>query len=151
MAFKTDGGGIAVKANIKVSSSASASSWNTRLSQIKYQLGEIFICTYSLPDQGYIGQILGKRSTGVTILANSKFLNKAKVLKTLYPSLNIKLAPDTHAKIVLVSPDTVWLSSANFGKSGWFENTVGIKNTDVYNFYENEIKRFMSGSKIEEL
>jgi phosphatidylserine/phosphatidylglycerophosphate/cardiolipin synthase-like enzyme len=151
MTFKTDGGGLAVKANIKVSSAASASTWNTRLSHIGHNHCDIFICTYSLPDLKYLGLIFDKRSEGITILVNSKFIDKAKTLKALYPDLKILLAPDTHAKIVLVSPETVWLSSANFGQSRWFENTVGIKNKDVYNFYENEIKKFMRSSEIEEL
>jgi phosphatidylserine/phosphatidylglycerophosphate/cardiolipin synthase-like enzyme len=149
--FKTDGGGLAIKADIKVSSAASASTWNTRLSQIQHSCNEIFICTYSLPNLEYLERILDKRSARITILANSKFVDKAYELKKSYPDLKIKLAPDTHAKIVLIYPNTVWLSSANFGRSGWFENTVGIKNKDVYNFYENEIKRFISGSKIEEI
>ena len=153
MSFNTDNGGLAVKVTekIKVSSSESASTWNTRLSQIAYQSGEIFICTYSLPDLNYITRILDKRSTGITVLANSKFVDKAKELKKLYPNLNIKLAPDTHAKIVLVPPNTVWLSSANFGQSRWFENTIGIKNEKVYEFYINEIKRFINGSETVEL
>lgn len=151
MTLKTDGGGLAVSANIKVSSTSSASTWNTRLSQIKRVKGEIFICTYSLPDLKYIKQILDKRSTGITILANSKFLEKAIELKFAYPDLKIKLANNTHAKIVLISPETVWLSSANFCHSGWFENTVGIKNKDVYEFYEKEIQYFLSKNKTLEL
>lgn len=143
MSFKTDNGGLAVKANIKVSFSVSASSWNTRLSQIKKQEGEIFICTYSLPDINYVRQIFEKRTSNISLLVNSKFTEQAKLIKKEFPEINIMLAENTHAKIVLISPDTVWLSSANFGKSSWFENTVGIKNEHVYKFYQDEIKSFI--------
>ena len=149
MPFKTDNGGLALRANIKVS--AAASSWSTRLSQIMSRDGEIIICTYSLPNMDYIDKIFDKRSKEITILANSTFYSRALELKQKYPALNIILAANTHAKMVLISPGTVWLSSANLGKSGWFENTVGIKSKEVYEFYHSEIMSFIEKHKIIEL
>ena len=51
--------------------------------------------------------------------------------------------------MVLIHPNTIWLSSANFGKSGWFENTIGIKNKEVYDFYKKQIDSFIEKNRIE--
>lgn len=144
MPFKTDAGGVAVRLNdAKLYVSASASTWNTRLSQIGNISGKVIICTYSLPDIDYIQKILDKRSENVTIIAHEKFRKKAMQLKAIYPSLKIYLKSDVHAKIVLVEPQTVWLSSANFGSSGWFEQTIGIHSRTAYDFYLNALSKYL--------
>lgn len=144
MPFKTDCGGLAVKLNdCKLSVSENASTWNTRLSQIGKTDGKVIICTYSLPDLKYIQKILDKRSRNVTIIAHEKFEKKAMLLKRMYPFLHIHLRPDVHAKIVLVEPRSVWLSSANFGSSGWFEQTIGIHDKTAYSFYLNALSKYL--------
>lgn len=87
----------------------------------------------------FITKILERRSNDVTILANEKFRFRAEQIKRRFPSVQIVLKPDTHAKMVLIEPDTVWLSSENFGRSGWFEQAIGIHNADVYDFYYSKV------------
>lgn len=138
--FKTDGGGLATKANIKVS--LGASTWNTRLSQI-VRMGPIYICTYSLPNQEYLDKIFSKRSHDITILAHKNFYEKALALKRRYPDLRIFTADEVHAKMVLIGPEKTWLSSANFGSSGWLEHTAGIESKEVYDYYLRRLLHFI--------
>lgn len=148
MGFKTDNGGLAVSImDAKVLTSETASTWNTRLSQIGTQNlkdKKVIICTYSLPDLEYCKQIFDKRSDNVILIVNEKFSDKAKELENLYPELEIHIKDDIHAKMVLVEPKTVWLSSANFGKSDWFEQTIGIHSEEVYNFYLEQINKYLN-------
>ena len=91
------------------------------MNQFEKTKGVATIVTYSLPSLNEIEEILDKRTIGVTIIANSKFEKKAMRIQDHYPDLKIILRPDVHAKMLLVAPEIVWLSSANFGNSGWFE------------------------------
>ena len=140
MSFKTDSGGLAVRADIKAATQTST--WNTRLTQLLRGKADITICTFSLPKgSDYLTKLFSKRSIGVTIIVNSKFESEARLLKTLYPDLRIFLSPHTHAKMALAAPDKVWLSSENLVHSHNFENTVGIHSRAVYDFYIAELKR----------
>ena len=140
MSFKTDHGGLAVKADIKVATQTST--WNTRLSQLLHGKAEITICTFSLPRSSvFLKKLFDKRSKNVTIIANSKFEAEAKSLKLSYPNLRIILSPKVHAKLALAAPDKVWLSSENLVHSRSFENTVGIHNRAVYDFYIAELTK----------
>lgn len=138
MSFKTDSGGLAVKADIKAATQTST--WNTRLTQLLRGKADITICTFSLPKgSDYLMKLFDKRSIGVTIIANSKFETEARMLKKMYPGLRIILSPHTHAKMALATPDKVWLSSENLVHSHNFENTVGIHSRAVYDFYMAEL------------
>lgn len=140
MSFRTDQGGLATRAEIKVSTQAST--WNTRLTQLLRTKTEITICTFSLPKRpDSLIKLFDKRSKGVTIIANNKFEAEAKVLKTRFPELRIILSPRIHAKMALAAPDKVWLSSENLAHSQNFENTVGIHSRAVYDFYMAELRK----------
>ena len=76
---------------------------------------------------------------------NSKFEKDATMLRLRYPSLRVILRRDVHAKMVLADPCTVWLSSANFGASGWFESTIGIHSKAAYDFYLEQLSRYLKG------
>ena len=92
----------------------------------------------------YLKKILGKRPNDMTLIANDKFQSKAKELQELYPGITIYLRSDVHAKMVLIEPETVWLSSANFGDSTWFEHTIGIHDKRGYDFYRKELSRYLN-------
>lgn len=135
MSFKTDNGGVAIKlSDVKLMSSVST--WATRLSQIGKTKGEIIICTYSLPNIEYVKNIFNKRSD-ITIIAHKKFTEKANLLKNFYPKLRIFLKNNVHAKLALIEPKTVWLTSANFGHSNWVEHAIGFHDENVYKFYKD--------------
>ena len=149
MSFNTDAGGTAINAKIKVF--GSATTWNTRLSQIARVKGEVIICTYSFMDLDYIKQILDKRFKMVTIIANSKFQNEAQKLKNTYPTLRMLLSTKMHSKMVLIHPETVWITSANFWKSTNFESTVGIKSKEAYSVCMNQFLKFCKENLITEI
>ncbi|MDQ0086449.1 hypothetical protein J2W35_006831 [Variovorax boronicumulans] len=108
------------------------SSWNTRLSQIARVIGPILIMTGTLPDPDYISQTLGKRPRDIFIIANAAAQREAKLLKLRFPDIRIALHRDNNAKVVLVAPDTVWVSSADFGKTTQIESAVGLHSSIVF-------------------
>ena len=142
MSFRTDAGGFALKLN-DVKLMAAESSWATRMSQIGKCPGGIIICTYSLPDVEYIMKILDKHPDNVVLVLHEKFRRSADLLKARYRGLHVYLRPDVHAKLVLIEPETVWLSSANFGRSGWFEQTIGIHDRRAFEFYFDQIESYL--------
>lgn len=149
MGFKTDCGGLALKIpDAKITTSQTASTWNTRLSQIGHVPGRIIICTYSLPNIEYLRRIFDKRSDNILIIAHEKFQAKAAELKREYPGLQIVLKPDVHAKFVLIEPETVWLSSANFGSSGWFEQTIGLHSEAAYRFMLDQVEQYVGKEEL---
>lgn len=142
MAFKTDCGGVVMTADVKLSKAATT--WNTRLSQIHRMEGEVYICTFSLCNFEYISKILSKRSDRVTIICNSRYEENAKVLKGLFPETRFFVNPYAHAKLVLIDPQTVWLSSENLGrKKNTFDATIGIQSEEAYQHYLAQIKKLL--------
>lgn len=137
MSFKTDDGGVAL--SLKDCKLMATTSWDASLSQAT---GRVVIVTYSLPDLRYIAGILNKRSD-VHLVMNSKFKDRAMRLKRRYPELRITMRNDLHAKMVLAEPDMVWLSSANFGRSRWFEHTIGIHDRQAYEFYKGQLEDYL--------
>lgn len=130
--FRTDNGGFACKANIKVSAGG-ASLWGTKLSQIK-ESDKILICTYSLPHIEYAEKIFMKNNGNAEIVCHEKFKGKADALMAKFPNLKIRLRNDVHAKFVVIN-DTVWCGSENFGKSTWIESCIGIKSKEVAEYF----------------
>lgn len=112
--------------------SIGASTWATRLSQISKATGEILILTRGLPDIYYITKILDKRPRDIWIVAHADATAGAKTLKAARPWLRIAVHRDIGPKAVLVAPDTVWVSSSDFGKAGKLESAVGFHSTELY-------------------
>jgi len=131
MAFSDDNGGFAFSCD-DAKMSICASTWNTRLSQIARVAGPIFIMTGLLPDTEYISQIIGKRPRDIFIIANSAAHREAALLKVKFPSIRIVLNSNNNAKVVLVAPDTIWVSSSDFGKTKQIESAVGLHSNNVY-------------------
>jgi hypothetical protein len=131
MTFSDDGGGFAFSCD-DAKMSRCASTWNTRLSQIARVAGPIFIMTKLLPDIEYISEIIGKRPRDIFIIANSAARLDAERLKIKFPSIRIVLHSKNNAKVVLVSPDTVWISSSDFGKTNQIESAVGFHSSSLY-------------------
>ena len=144
MPFRTDNGGMALNIqDAKISAGCSGSLWTTRLSQIAKVKGKIIIVTYSLPSLEDIKNILTKQPENVALVYHEKFNHKASAIRIYCPLIDLYPMPDCHAKIVLVEPKTVWLSSANFGKSKWFENTIGIHSREAYDYYYKKICEYV--------
>jgi hypothetical protein len=131
MTFKDDGGGFAFSCS-DAKFSICASTWNTRLSQLGKLVGPVRIMTGLLPDTEYIAQILSKRPSEVFIIANSNARDNADILKKKFPNIRIALHPNINAKVVFVSPETVWLSSSDFGKTKQVESAIGLHSVEVH-------------------
>lgn len=130
MAFNDDCGGLSFSCE-DAKMSIRASTWNTRLSQIARTKGTIYIMTGALPDIPYISRIIGKRPHDILIIANTSAEKNAKLLKQNFPVVRIALHPNNNAKVVLVSPETVWVSSSDFGKTTKIESAVGIHSSTL--------------------
>ena len=152
MAFKTDCGGTALTADIKISNKATT--WNTRLSQIGRHDKAVTIVTFSLCDFDYISKIVSKRKggAGITIVCNSKYEPNAWLLKRAFPELRMFVSPYAHAKLALIEPETVWVSSENLGhKSSTFDASIGIHDQEAYNHYFSQIESLLRSRDTKEI
>jgi hypothetical protein len=131
MVFSDDSFGFAFSCE-DAKMSVCAGSWGRRLSHIARVAGPILILTGSLPDPDYISQTLGKRPRDIFIVANADAHKEARVLKLRFPDVRIALHRNTNAKVVLVAPDTVWVSSADFGKTTQIESAIGLHSSRVF-------------------
>lgn len=138
MAFKTDGGGIAFKStDIKLT--GEASTWGTRLSQLSKQSGLLRLITYSLPKLSYVEEQLGRRPNKIFVIAHKNFEASARDIKDRFPDIRIAIAPNVHSKVLLIEPNTIWISSANFGDSGWHETSIGVRSAEALDWYVNSV------------
>ena len=132
MAFKDDNGGFAFQCD-DAKFSICASTWNTRLSQIGKISGAICIITNRLPNVEYISRILSKRPRDIFIIAHNDARPEAMELKQRFPDVRIALHANINAKAVFVAPETVWLSSADFGETKMIESAAGFHSATLYN------------------
>lgn len=118
---------------------ANASTWATRLSQLARQKGTVRIITFSLPDMNYVRVQLGRRPRHILLIANSKFEDRATDIKKEFPDLRVAVHNKAHSKVLLVSPNTVTISSANFGDSNWHETSVSFHSKEAHDWYVKEV------------
>ena len=147
MKAKTDTDGEAINIKDAKLFFGDNSTWATRLSQLAKVKGNVYISTFSLPDLPYAQEILEKRPRDIFIIAHSMFNTKALAIKDAFPDIRIALRDDIHAKIVLAEPETVWLSSANFGRSGWIEHGIGMHSPEAFEFYRKAFTETFSSSE----
>lgn len=131
MTFSTDHGGVAFSCD-DAKLSIGASTWNTKLSQLGSMRGKVYIVTAGLVDLNYLSRIIGKRPSDIFIVAHSDARVEAEALKALFPNVSVALHPRNNAKVVLIAPSTVWISSADFGKSESFEAGIGLHSTVAF-------------------
>jgi hypothetical protein len=152
MSFRTDSGGMALEAEIKLSNKATT--WNTRLDHISRHDRAVTLVTFSLCDYDYICRIVSKRErgAGITIICNSKYESNAYLIKRAFPDLKIYVNPYAHAKLALVEPGTVWLSSENLGKKkNTFDASIGIHSEEAYNHYYSQVQSLLRSRDTKEI
>lgn len=132
MAFSDDGGGFAFSCN-DAKFSVCASTWNTRLSQLGKIHGSLCIMTHHLPNPEYISRIISKRPQNIFIIANEDSRENALLIKNQFPSVRVALHPKMNAKVVLMAPETVWISSSDFGETKLIESAIGLHSATVHN------------------
>jgi hypothetical protein len=132
MAFSDDNGGFSFSCD-DAKFSVCASTWNTRLSQLGKLHGTLCIMTRHLPNIEYISKIFSKRPRDIFIIANEEARENAIKLKAEFPLVRIALHKKMNAKVVLVAPETVWVSSSDFGESKMTESALGFHSVYAHN------------------
>lgn len=134
MAWNNDGHGMVIKA-AEVKLFKPSHSWGMKLSQLPRQAGRVRIMTYSLPDRSYIIEQFNRRPNNIAILCHAKFRERAIELKALFPDIDVAVSESVHAKLLLIEPGTIYVTSANFGESHWSEVGVGIRSEAGHKWY----------------
>jgi hypothetical protein len=138
MAWADDMHGMQFKPS-EVKLYVSSHSWGMKLSQLGKQNGTVRIITYSLPDLDYIKEQFARRPENIWIIAHDKFTDRAKSIKELYPAIRVSVRPDVHAKLLMIEPATIYVTSANFGNSHWKEIGVGVRSAEGHKWYLDQM------------
>jgi hypothetical protein len=103
------------------------------------------ILTFSIHDHSYnelAHHIFSYVKERLFLIFNSKFKDDGEALKSLYgcsflSSKNVSLAvhPNIHSKVVLIEPDIICVSSANFPCSISHETTIKICSKEAHDHY----------------
>lgn len=138
MSFKSDHGGFAFSCgDLKLQTNVST--WATRLSQLARQHGVVRILTYSLPRLDYVERQLQRRPHDIFLIAHARFRLQARAIKARFPEIRVALHLRMHSKILLIEPQTLILTSANFGQSGWHESTLSMRSGQAHDWYLNHM------------
>ena len=152
MAFKSDCSGLALTADIKLSNAGTT--WNTRLDPIDKHDRLVTLVTYSLCDFPHLSRIASKRpdGAGIRIICNNRYELNAIRLKRQFPALQIYVSPHAHAKLTLIAPDTVWVSSENLGhKKKSFDASIGIESEEAYQHYLTQVESLLRSGVTKEI
>jgi len=141
MRLYTDNFGMTARVNAKLYN-MEFSALKNLATILKNEETEVIIVTFSLPyNLEFLQDVFDLRSDGVTIVANTKYEEPARMLKERWPALRIYLDPNVHAKMVMVDPDRVWVGSGNLGISRSAEGTVGLEGRAVFGYFMDEMER----------
>jgi hypothetical protein len=106
-----------------------------KLSQLAFQSGVVRILTYSLPDLDYARRQFERRPYNIWLICHSKFHAEAQAIKDAHRAMRIATHPEMHSKVLMISPKTLYIGSANFGDSGWHETTVGLRSAPAHDAF----------------
>ena len=95
---------------------------------------KMHLCTYGNPDGQKMCYVISKIENGQIIIGTSESEQEWEIMKLN----NVIVRYDTHAKMLLISPDEVYLSSQNIEYDNWYQTTVHIKDVNAYNHYLNQ-------------
>jgi len=87
----------------------------------------------------YVRVQLGRRPRNILLIAHSKFLDRAKDIKKEFPDIRVAVYDEVHSKVLLISPNTIAISSANFGNSDWHETSVSFHSREVHDWYVEKV------------
>lgn len=135
MGWKDDNHGKVFKSSELKLYFSGSHTWAMKLSQLHRQSSYVRIITYSLPNMEYVKDLFHKRPFDISIICHSKFRDRAKELKKLFPQVNVAVKGDVHSKILLIEPETIYVTSANFGKSNWHETCLGARSKVAHDEY----------------
>lgn len=127
--WKNDAHGICFPCNEVKLYASGKHTWAMKLpaTTLKNGVGKIRIATYSLPDIEYCYDRFRQSPQRFTLICHRQFWDRAEGIKNALPEIAIYTHPEIHSKICLREPETIYLGSANFGKSNWIESNIGIR------------------------
>jgi hypothetical protein len=126
MAFKTDHGGYAANADIKVCLDG-GSTWATKLSQIGRppNYGPAFIVTTDLPDLDYAEKVLSKNPR-IMLYAPENCETQLRELKKRLPELCCFVTKRATLNIVLLEPYGSWICPGPLAPKAYSTGGVSI-------------------------
>lgn len=93
---------------------------------------EMYLCTFGNPDGNKMHKAVSLITNGKVIIGTRYSAREWDVEKRYS---NVRVKYDSHAKILLIAPDEVFLSSQNIEYDDWYQTTVHIKDRRAYNHY----------------
>lgn len=105
---------------------------------------KVTICTYSLYGAfAYFYKPALQHLKDVDLIITKIDAYKDMFVHDL-PNVHIHETDRSHAKMLLIAPDEVYLSSQNFGEADWFQHAVHIKDAYAYNYYLSLVTGFIA-------
>lgn len=102
--------------------------WPAILARLARQKGTIRIVTYSLADMEQIRKQLGHRSKDIWLICHNHFKGRATEIKGAFPDMKIAVRDNIYAKVLLVAPKTVHMTSV-----GAAETTMVLRTREAHN------------------
>lgn len=93
---------------------------------------EMHLCTFDNPNAEKVQNAVSLIKGGKVIIGT---LSQEKSWDIVRNFTNVKIKHDSHAKMLLIAPDEVYLSSQNIEHDDWFQTTVYIKDKRAYDHY----------------
>jgi hypothetical protein len=72
-------------------------------------------------------------------IAHSKFLNRATDIRREFPDIRVAVQDQVHSKVLLIAPQTIIVSSANFGDRDWHETSVSFHSKEAHDWYVEKV------------
>ena len=144
MSFKTDHGGYASRADIKIGFD-SASTWGTKLSQIgkspNYSMA--FVVTTDIPDVDYAEKVLSKNARITTLDAPESCEPQLRELRKRLPELGCFAAKEVPVNLVLLEPYTSWICPGPLAPNKYKDQpiSIGIHDSGVRSYLFGALDR----------
>lgn len=127
MSFKTDNGGFATTADIKIDL-CNNSTWGTKLSQLGKapNYGPAFVVTTDLPDVDYAERVLAKNPSVVNLYAPKTCEPQLRELRKRLPQLGCFAVEDAPLNIAILEPFCVWICPGPLAPKAYATGGVSI-------------------------
>lgn len=136
MTWRNDGHGLLFRCG-ELKLYRPSHTWGMKLSGLSQQTGRVRVLTYSLPDLAYVLEQFRRRPHDVWLIGHTKFRSRAEWLQRAIPGLHIGTAK-VHSKVVLIAPATVYIGSANFGRSNLHETVIAVRSSLAHDWLAEE-------------
>lgn len=106
------------------------------------------IYTYDLSEKIEFYEACLRHLHKCDVVVNEKKITQKKIdeFNAKLPNVNVIQKPNTHAKMILIEPGEVYLSSQNFSRADWFQHAVYIKDREAYFVYATNALSYENGN-----